>query len=269
MQLSRFVSILLVAVAATLAACEDDAVRPTLPMAAADTTFQPLAVGSAWTYTATRALRYYDMDGGEARPPQDLHATVVREITAREEIDGRSWALEEERFTIDGASDPVLAWRRYRADRTGLYRADLPTRLAPGNAAGVDSLTEARRLAYPPVVGHSWHLHDEDLSESGSIASLDTLATPGGPQAAYRVDYRLANDGPDDYRHFWYSGTGMLRSEVHAEFIAVDISTGDAIRIESTEIWGVSGILLPGGDRTQKSPGAAVRTEARPAPVRR
>lgn len=273
MQRSHRLSIIVVAATAALAACEDDPARPAqVPSpTTADTTFQPLGAGHAWTYSASRALRYHDERGGDARPPQDLHATVVHEITAEEVIAGATWALEEERFTIDGARDPVVSWRRYRQDRTGLYRADLPTRLAPGGAADIDSLTEARRLAYPPSVGDAWLLHDDVPGETAATASFDTLATPAGTHPAFRVEYVLANDGPHDYRRFWYSRAGLLRSEVHTEIVAIDVSTGDTIRIESTEVWEITGIFRPAGleDWAGKSPGAAVRTEARPASVRR
>jgi hypothetical protein len=252
-------------------ACSDDGQRPATPPAPTSNTFYPLKVGTAWTYDSHRVVRFLSQDGGDVRPPIDQTATVMREIVISEDIDARSWAVEEERFVQAGAADTVLSWRRYREDAGGLYRADLPTTLPPGSGAGLDSVTAARRLSYPLSSGVSWALHEGDPAETGTVLRMDTLITAAGPEIAFLVAYDLAGDGPEDWRHFRYSPRGLLGSTVFREVVAVDGGSGETIVIQSTEttlLRDEPQPALPAGV-TPKITRRGRWTEARPAPVRR
>jgi hypothetical protein len=250
---------------AILPGCADDSVRPPLPDPASNA-FYPLAVGTAWTYASARSVRFIAENGGDTRPPIDQRGSTARTIVTRETIDEQVWSVEEERFLLAGSPDTVITWRRYRELPTGLYRADLPSNIPPGGAADVDSLAAARRLAYPRDTGAVWPLFDGDPAATGTLVAIDTLATDVGTVAAFRVEYRLPGDGPLDHRRFWYAACGIVRSETHTEIVAVDVSTGERVRIVSTvtdEIVSVEPGCCCGGITRRGQ-----RTEARPAPAR-
>ncbi|MDH4037292.1 MAG: hypothetical protein OEX18_07905 [Candidatus Krumholzibacteria bacterium] len=249
-------------------ACADDGMHPDPLPAPGDTAFYPLDVGTTWTYDAQRMVRYIAEDGSDALPPVDQSATVVREIVADELIDGTVWALEEERFMLSGAPDTTYSWRRYRQDASGLYRADLPVRLPPGAAAGLDSVTAARRLAYPLSPGASWLLHDGNPAEDATVAFLDTLTTPGRTETAFAVVYQLEGDNPPDRRLFWYSERGLVASEVYREVVAIDAGTGKKIVIQNTETNALREATFPSirPGYSQKPPGAAAGPKRAPLP---
>lgn len=217
-------------------ACEEDGLRPALPAPApAPITFYPLGAGSAWTYISTRHVSFLAPDGSDRRPPIDQQAMTTREIVATEVIRGVTWSVEEERFFFEGGLDTAVTWRRWREDANGLYRADLSTSIPPGGVPDTLILDAARRFAYPREVGAVWHLRDRDPLVTGTLAAIDEVATEIGERSAFVVEYRFPGDGPSDHRRFWYSGCGILRSEIHAEIDAIDAISGELVLIVSDQ----------------------------------
>ena len=217
-----------------LLACEEDALSPLAPAPAGDAGFYPLAVGSAWTYLSTRHVEFIAPDGSDVRPPIHQRATTTREIVVQESIAGQVWSVEEDRSLVDGAEQPTVTWRRWREDPTGLYRADLLASIPPGGATDVTSVDAARRFGYPREVGAEWLLRDDDQSARGTLVTIDVLASGIGERSAFLVEYRFRDDGPKDWRRFWYSECGILRSEVRAEVEATDAISGRRLTIVST-----------------------------------
>jgi hypothetical protein len=162
----------------------------------------------------------------------------------------------------------VTAWRRYREDESGLYRADLPLSLPPGGAAAEDTVTEARRFAYPRAVGATWALREGDPDATATLEMLDTLATALGAVESFVVSYVLPGMGPDDFRRFWYSTCGVLRSEVHAEFDAVDAGSGERVHVVSHQTEEIVAAHPPCAIAAQNHP-ARPKVGARPAPLHR
>ncbi len=224
----------LIAAAAICGCSNEPTAPPARPTAAR--AFYPLDAGTSRLYRHTRNVRFVADDGSDAQPPLDLDAECLREIVADDTVAGRVYRLEAERFYTPGGVDTVYRWRRFRQDATGLYFAEIPLSWGPGAAAGVDSFTEARRLAYPRTVGATWDLYAGSTASNATLEAVDTVDVPAGRIPAYRVSLVLPSIGPDDWRHFWYSSCGLVRQQFHTEVDAVDAGTGEHVHVVSDDI---------------------------------
>jgi hypothetical protein len=215
-----------------------DPLPPPAPPADAPSLY-PLAVGMTWTYTAHRTVLFLNEDGDEVQPRIEQVATVTREIIATEEVAGLSWAIEEQRFLLDGATTPTVNWRRYREAPTGVYRAELSVNIPPGGADDFTFVESVRRVAYPPEIGTDWLLREGDVRNTGRLIEVQPATTAIGPVMIYLVGYEFSDDGPTDYRLFTYSACGLVRSQVYTELLAYDVVTGELIAIQSTETYDI------------------------------
>lgn len=229
---------LVAACAASIAAagaCSDTPGTPVTPPPPSAAAFTPLSVGDSWTYHHWRETHFLASNGSDVRAPISFAAESRREIVAVERIAGVDYAVERDCFFVIGSADTACTWRRLRQDDTGLYTADLDDDAPPGSFADLDSLTETRRLAYPVEVGASWELHEGNPSATATVEAYEPVGVPGDVHGAFRVSFHQPGMRALDRRLFWYSACGMLHSQVHAEFTAVDTGTGQMLRVVSDE----------------------------------
>ena len=210
--------------------CADDGARP--PDAAP--LFYPLTLGNAWLYDYTLIILFYDVATGKELRADTLTGTGDVRLTGEETISDTPYLIETTTIQADTASD--TSWVRLRQDDNGLYRALVPTNLPPAITSPSTPPTELTRLRYPLQPGAEWTIYTGPPTITATVEALDTLTTPGGTFAAYRVAVRASDDGPDDWIRIWYTRSGKIHEIRHNEVIAVDPSTNTQTRIITEEI---------------------------------
>ncbi|UCE01548.1 MAG: hypothetical protein JSW67_09690 [Candidatus Latescibacterota bacterium] len=94
--------------------------------------FYPLQLGNRWDYARTFTAQI-SPDGGEPESPITTEATIESEITGTEELFGRAYWVQENRWNEEG--EEFTEWVRFRQDRRGLYEADVPLQQPPASRA--------------------------------------------------------------------------------------------------------------------------------------
>jgi hypothetical protein len=94
--------------------------------------FYPLELGNRWDYARTFTAQVFP-DGGEPESPITTEATIESEITGTEELFGRTYWVQENRWNEEGEAS--VDWIRFRQDRRGLYEADVPLSQPPASRA--------------------------------------------------------------------------------------------------------------------------------------
>jgi len=191
----------------------------------------PLKLGTTAFHERSRLIRYYSLDGTrQVRPPIDLQAVSERTLIGVEEIAGNTYVVEREWFYAE-ETDTVTSWRRMRQRNGGLYRADVPTSVSPGSVPPLDSIAEARLLAYPLALDAQWAQFPGG-STSRRVEAIDAI----DGDVVWRIRVTAARDGPQDVHREWYGLRGLVRRLDHVEVVAVDGSNGEPILIVSDDL---------------------------------
>jgi len=243
----------MVAVAAALAltGCESD--DPVFPAPegppSPPASFYPLSSGNQWRYDLTFALRIQDEETGDLILSDTLRAEGAARLIGTESFDGREYQVEEFVVSQDGSTDTT--WTRLRQDTTGLYMADLSSRLRPfiehgGTVAPPEELV---RLRYPLSTGATWLIYGGVDSMVATVEALDTIGVSSGRTEAFRIKVDLPYARPDDWRRVWYGRCGRIRFAWHREVVAIDVGTGKQSRVitEETETLTALDLVEPGG----------------------
>lgn len=95
----------------------------------------PLDIGNRWMYMGETSIM---VEGGE---PSTIHFEEERTIIGTEDLFGRMYVIEKQETYDDIRGDVITYWVRYRQDRAGLYEADVPITVPPGDDEANSMLT--------------------------------------------------------------------------------------------------------------------------------
>lgn len=154
---SRYVTLLVLLVAAVVAACgdpvgvrESGALAPPAEVAGLERTGRdlssdllPLDLGTRWA-SERRLQLEIRLHGSPSSDFVVSRSRIDREIIGIERLFERDYVVQEERETADEGSAPSLSWWRYRQDETGLYEADVAGNIPPNLEGGTASWAGAR-----------------------------------------------------------------------------------------------------------------------------
>ncbi len=144
----------------------------------------------------------------------------------------------------------VRGWGRLRAaaDRTippGLriawreHVSRLESILDPGPALPIEAAGrpggaepgEIVRLVYPLHPGSTWFNRVAPIRVWSSVEGLEVIRLPAGRFPVYRIQVKSARLDEDDRVTAWFGRCGRLGYTVHLETVAIDIGTGETVRI--------------------------------------
>jgi hypothetical protein len=171
--------------------------------------FYPLELGNRWDYARSFTAQVFP-DAGDPEQPMTVEATIESEVTGTEELLGRTYWVQENRWNEEG--NEFVNWARFRQDRRGLYEANIsisqpPASEAPASAYGgrravrvagagkamlerAQSLHPAYRKAFEDMLERRWVLHAavRTMQSGPGIA-----APPGGVETGEltRLQYPL------------------------------------------------------------------------------
>jgi hypothetical protein len=115
---------------------------------------------------------------------------------------------------------------------------------APAGRPGGGYPEEFVRLQYPLHRGTEYFIRTEPFSVVAKVEALDVIDLPAGRFNGYRI--RIVNDqlDPEDVVMAWRSRCGELGSFIHVETLAMDVETGEMVRIITTETSWLSDLTL-------------------------
>jgi hypothetical protein len=211
-----------------------------------DSLFYPLEIGNRWFYRSSFVIAFYDADSGALQRADTTRALWTVSLTGYETIGGVEYATETTEVTV--GTDVDTTWVRLRQDTTGLYRADIPRRIRPGDPA-LDAITgapaELTRLHYPLTAGASWEQFPSASPVVVTVEAADTLSTPAGLQQSWRIRIEPPDAGPSDHHRVWHGASGKIQEDRHTEVTAIDDLTGERVRIVSDSLVFLQGLDLP------------------------
>ncbi len=91
-------------------------------------------------------------------------------------------------------------------------------------------------LLYPPHPKTRWIQRRAPFRIVSEVEAHESLDLPAGRFAAYRVRIENSLLGEDDRVTVWFGRCGRLGFDIHKETVALDIDTGEMVRISSDEI---------------------------------
>ena len=91
-------------------------------------------------------------------------------------------------------------------------------------------------LPYPPHPKTRWIQRLIPFRVVSEVEAHESLDLPAGRFAAYRVRIENSLLGEDDRVTVWIGRCGRLGFNIHKEIVALDIDTGEMVRISSDEI---------------------------------
>jgi hypothetical protein len=148
----------------------------------------------------------------------------------------------------DGANDPAKEWvrsalrrhaRRFvdtrRLIETGIahQRGEVPFDMT-GRPGGPEQ-AELVWLSYPPSPNTRWIQRLAPFRIESVIEAHESLELPAGRFPAYRVRIENSLLDEDDTVTVWFGRCGRLAYRVHQESVALDVDTGEMVRITSDE----------------------------------
>jgi hypothetical protein len=103
---------------------------------------------------------------------------------------------------------------------------------------------ETVRLEYPLHSGAEYFVRTEPFKVLAVVEGLEVLDLPAGRFNGYRV--RLLNDrlDPEDEVVVWRGRCGELGFFIYVETLAMDVETGEVVRIITEETSWLSGLAL-------------------------
>ncbi|UCH83380.1 MAG: hypothetical protein JSW50_13115, partial [Candidatus Latescibacterota bacterium] len=161
-----------------------------------------------------------------------------------------AWLTEQIRVSLK------RGWARHAA-RLRIARSSIEPETGLGAAfsgrPGGVFPEEIARLSYPLHPGAVYPVRTEPFGVDAAVDGIEVLDLPAGRFHGYRIRIISELLDPDDQVVLWYGRCGELGSLIHLETIAMDVETGEMVRIISTETSWLSGLALtdPGRCRTR------------------
>ncbi|MEJ2721805.1 MAG: hypothetical protein P8181_11805 [bacterium] len=134
-------------------------------------------------------------------------------------------------------------WRRH-ADRIRRVRALLAPGALPTGPPGGPNAEEIVLLQYPLHPAAAYAIRSEPFHVDSVVEALEVIDLPAGRFVGYRI--RIENEllDPDDQVYVWRGRCGELGSSIHVETLAMDVETGEVVRIITEETDWLSGLDL-------------------------
>ncbi|UCG51828.1 MAG: hypothetical protein JSW58_16945 [Candidatus Latescibacterota bacterium] len=113
---------------------------------------------------------------------------------------------------------------------------------------------EIRPLEYPLHPKAEFVTRMIPFRVRGVVEAQEVLDLPAGRYPGYRIRIENQRLDPDDRVYVWHGMCGELGSTVHLETIAVDIETGEMVRIITDETEWLSDFEFKRPDRCRRGP---------------
>jgi hypothetical protein len=144
-------------------------------------------------------------------------------------------------------------WRRH-VERILLARASLRPDAGSTVGPAMDPTLAGRpggpypeeliRLLYPLHRGTEFFLRTEPFAVVAVVEATEVLDLPAGRFNGYRIRINNEQLDPEDVVLVWRSRCGELGSFIHVETLAMDVETGEVVRIITKETSWLSGLSL-------------------------